>query len=485
MILRYYSTPDILDLDREVAMDWQTYENEIYEHLSLLYPGASIRQDVQLLGRYSQRSRQIDVLIEDDIAGFKTRVVVDGKYFSRRLDVTHIDSFIGLLEDVGATHGLLVTPHGYTKAALRRAHNHTTDVVLDVLNLSEFREYQNFAGIPYAGNKAMWVTAPFGWVVDFSRRDGFLATLYQRGRTLEEAKRAHEWMYVNYWRKDAQASTLAEVMNMQTQGMDIAYERLETSDHSGPVRDDGRATRVRVATYDNKPFKEITGYIDGDGFVAFFVLFTVPELERTNTRKLMHVLKYSTHHEIEFRNEKVIRALSGSVDSMSDAEEKAAAYTQIAIWYAEMDDYENATEYYRRSFRTSPTVYRNFEPLMAVELRESRMDSAAECARALFRLDPENPRAMQDILTRYGRDKYDSALGKLVLELMEEHKGNREAEVNIGFHYGLRLVDGGRYEAAVPALREARVTAQAISEDHPALVGIEQMLVAIEQGSDA
>ena len=401
-------------------------------------------------------------------------------------DVTHVDCFIGLLEDVGATHGLLVTPHGYSEAALRRAHNHTKDVLLDVLNLSELREYQNFAGIPYAGNKAMWVNAPFGWVVDISRRDGFLATLYQRGRDLEEAKGAHEWMYVNYWQKDAQASTLVEVMNLQTEGMAIAYDRLETTDRSGPVRDDGRATRVRVATYDKMPFKEITGYIDGDGFVAFFVLFTVPELEATNTRKLMHVLKYSTHHEIAFRNEKVIRALEGSIDSMSDAEEKAAAYTQIAKWYAEMDDHENATQYYRRSFRTSPTVYRNFGPLMAVELRESQVDAAAECARALFRLDPENPRAMQDILDKYGRAEYDNALRKLVRELMDEHRGNREAEVNIGFHYGLRLVNGRCYEVAVPTLREARATAQAISEDHPALAGIDQMLViAIEEGSDA
>ena len=463
-------------------MDWQTYEKEIYEHLSFLYPGASIRRDVHLRGQYSQQSRQIDVLIEDDIAGFKTRVVVDGKHFRRRLDVTHVECFIGLLEDVGATHGMLVTPHGYTPAAMQRAHNHSKDVLLDVLNLSELREYQNLAGIPYAGKKAMWINAPFGWVVDASKRDGCLATLYQRGRTLEEARRAHEWMYVNYWRKDEHASTVAEVMDMQTREMGIEYDQLETSDHSGPARDDGRATRVRIARYANMPFKEVTGYIDGDGFVAFFVLFTVPELEATNTRKLMHVLRYSTHHDLEFRNERVISALKGSIASMSDAEEQANAYTQIAIWYADMDDYANATEHYRLSFRTSPTVYRNFAPLMAVELGASRFDSAAECAKALFRLDPENPRVMQDIVTSYGRDEFASALRKLVRELMTEHQGNQKARVNIGFYYGMRLVNEGRYESAVQTLREAQALAQGISEDHPALPGIGQMLAAIEEG---
>ena len=466
-------------------MDWKTYEREIYEHLSILYPGASIKRDVQLLGRDSKGSRQIDVLIEDEIAGFRTRIVVDGKYFARRVNVTHVECFIGLLEDVCATHGLLVTPQGYSKAAMRRAHNHPKNILLDVLNLSELREYQGLAGIPYSGKKAMWVNAPFGWIVDNSRNDGFLAALYQRGRTLEEAKQVHEWMYVNYWHKDKNASNLAEVLKMQTQNMERQYDVLETSDSSGPVRDDGRATWVRVATYDNMPFKEITGYIDGESLVAFFVLFTIPELEATNTRKLMHVLKYSMHCDIEFRNEKVIGALKESIASVDDAVERANGYTQIAIWYSEMNDHEKATRYFRRSFRTSPTVYRNFNPLMDAELRRSRTDAAAECAKALFRLDPENPRVMQDILEGYGSDRYDGALHELVRELMNEHKGNREAEVNIGFHYGMRLVNTGNFRSAVQTLRVANEAAQSISGDHPALAGIGEMLAEIGERGNA
>ena len=466
-------------------MDWHTYEKEIHEHLSILYPGASIRRDVQLLGQYSEESRQIDVLIEDEIAGFRTRIVVDAKYFARRVDVTHVECFIGLLEDVCATHGLLVTPHGYSKAAMRRAHNHPKNILLDVLNLSELRENQNFTGIPYSGQRAMWVNAPFGWIMDNSRKNGFLATLYQRGRTLEEARRVHEWMYVNYWHKDKDASNLAEVLKMQARNMAKQYDVLETSDYDGPVRDDGRATWVRVATYDDMPFKEITGYIDGEGLVAFFVLFTIPELEATNTHKLMYVLKYSMHCDIEFRNEKVIDALKESIESVDDAVERANGYTQIAIWYAEMNDHEKATRYFRRSFRTSPTVYRNFKPLMDAELGRSRTDAAAECAKELFRLDPENPRVMQDILEIYGSDRYDGALRELVRELMNEYESNREAEVNIGFHYGMRLVDAGSFRSAVQTLRVANEAARSISGDHPALAGIGELLAEIGERGKA
>ena len=45
-----------------------------------------------------------------------------------------------------------------------------------------------------------------------------------------------------------------------------------------------------------------------------------------------------------------------------------------------------------------------------------------KCAKALFRLDPENPRVMQDILEIYGSDRYDGALRELVRELMNEYE---------------------------------------------------------------
>lgn len=466
-------------------MDWRTYEDEIYEHLCGLYPNAAIRRDVQLAGRDSNVDRQIDILIEDTIVGFNIRIVVDGKCFARRIDVTHVERFIALVEDVRATHGLMVTSRGYSKAALRRAHNYSKDIQLDVLNLSELREYQSLAAIPYLGNRAMWVNAPFGWIIDGSRNDQYLAALYQRGRSLQEAMRRHDWMYVNYWRKDAEASSLPEGLKMQTREMAEVYDQLEASDCAGPSRHDGRATWVRVATYDDVPFKEVTGYIDGDDIVAFFVLFTVPELEATNTRKLMHVLKYSMHCEITFQNERVISALKKSTESTDDPVEKARSYTQIAIWYAEMGDQENAAQYFRRSFYTSPTVYRNFRPLMIAELSESRTDEARKFAKALFRLDPENPRLMQDIIEIYESNEYDDELEKIVHELMVENEGNREAKVNIEFHYSMRLFNAGKFASAFEMLRDASKVAQAISRDHPALPGICAMLGELKKRGNA
>src|SRR5436189_304668 len=49
------------------------------------------------------------------------RLVVDAKRRRRRVTINDVEAFSGLMEDVGATHGYLVCPHGHTKAAERRA----------------------------------------------------------------------------------------------------------------------------------------------------------------------------------------------------------------------------------------------------------------------------------------------------------------------------------------------------------------------------
>jgi len=67
-------------------------------------------------------SRQIDVLMDARHDTNNTRrVIVDAKRRRRKIDVTDVEALLGVMEDVGATHGYLVSPSGYTKAAERRA----------------------------------------------------------------------------------------------------------------------------------------------------------------------------------------------------------------------------------------------------------------------------------------------------------------------------------------------------------------------------
>jgi hypothetical protein len=47
-----------------------------------------------------------------------------------------------------------------------------------------------------------------------------------------------------------------------------------------------RQTRIRIAIAKELPCKEITGFIDCGNYIAFFVLFTIEQLETKNRRKL-------------------------------------------------------------------------------------------------------------------------------------------------------------------------------------------------------
>jgi hypothetical protein len=48
--------------------------------LERLLPGAKIRHDVHIQGVKSGRQRQIDVLVERDLGGFRLAIAVDCKY---------------------------------------------------------------------------------------------------------------------------------------------------------------------------------------------------------------------------------------------------------------------------------------------------------------------------------------------------------------------------------------------------------------------
>jgi hypothetical protein len=64
-------------------------------------------------------------------------MIVDCKCFSRRIDVTQVEAFAGLLDDVNVPMGRLVTNRGFTDAARRRA-QHVREAVLEVIDIDDF-----------------------------------------------------------------------------------------------------------------------------------------------------------------------------------------------------------------------------------------------------------------------------------------------------------------------------------------------------------
>jgi hypothetical protein len=71
-------------------MDWKQYETEIYSHFRQQYTDAEITLDANKIGLYSKASRQIDILIEQYVAGNRFTLVIDGKNKGVRVNLNNL-----------------------------------------------------------------------------------------------------------------------------------------------------------------------------------------------------------------------------------------------------------------------------------------------------------------------------------------------------------------------------------------------------------
>jgi len=119
-------------------MNWKDYEIYITKHFQSLFPETSIKHDIRREGLMSKTKRQIDILIEGKIAGFDLKVIVDCKYFNKKVDVKAVESFLSFLQDLKASKGILITNNGYTDAAYNRATYDSQDIELRIMVLLQF-----------------------------------------------------------------------------------------------------------------------------------------------------------------------------------------------------------------------------------------------------------------------------------------------------------------------------------------------------------
>lgn len=120
---------------------WKLYERFIARLLAdQVSTGLSVTPNARIKGRISGRSRQLDVLIDcrHDTDNSR-RIIVDAKKRGRKIDVVQVEAFEGLMKDVGATHGILVSPVGHTKTAAKRAQQAIT---LRLVSLDYFEHFE-------------------------------------------------------------------------------------------------------------------------------------------------------------------------------------------------------------------------------------------------------------------------------------------------------------------------------------------------------
>lgn len=417
-------------------MNWKEYEKEILTYFQETYPETNISFDQKVLGKYSKVLRQIDVLIVGEIAGYQIKIVVDCKYFSKKIDVKQVESFCSMVEDVEAHQGVLITKKGYSKAAINRAHFGNQKIELDIINFDELKDFQSFEALPYVGHFCVIVPAPFGWVLDLVDKINSFASLHQRGLTLKEAQKSNEWMYMQFWGKDItefNIDTLIEIQNANILQID---KKSKFTYNNIVKRPDGINTKIRIAEIPQYAAIEVTGFIEFEKHIFFIVLFTPKELLSKNLRKLQHILKVATPTEIQFDNNIVIKQCLATIERSKDKEEKADKYFQIGKWYKEMDDLESAFQNYEKGIDCFPSHYTYLKKIINEALLQNLNKEANKYSIQLFEIEPKNPTAPQDLIDIYFSNNKQNLIIELFTNLIKRHI---ESEIlgNLNFHLGV------------------------------------------------
>ncbi|MBL4791151.1 MAG: restriction endonuclease [Kordiimonadaceae bacterium] len=139
-------------------MNWKEYEKQLFEEVESVYPDARVLYDCKLPGRYSQVSRQCDVLVEEEVGKKTFRTLYDAKHHDRKIDVKQVEEFVGLLNDTGCDCGALIAPKGFTKAAYNLAYYGPHNLDLDILSFGDLKLFHGIGAMPYAGDMALFLS---------------------------------------------------------------------------------------------------------------------------------------------------------------------------------------------------------------------------------------------------------------------------------------------------------------------------------------
>jgi tetratricopeptide (TPR) repeat protein len=444
-----------------VIMNWKDYENEICDHFRNEYPDATVTHNATLHGRYSFTDRQVDILIEDYIAGNRFVIIIDGKFFSKKIDVKCVESFIGMVNDIGAHKSLMITSKGYSKAAIQRAYNDPIDIELDILNFADLDKHQGFVAMPHAGHTGVVLPAPFGWVVDAKPEDQALCCyLYQRGLSIKEAKKRFEFMYVNFWKKTIDINTIDELIEFQNARIMASNPDAKLNIINTINRKDAKTT-IREADIPRYHGLEITGYVDFKNCIFFCVLLTRKEFRNKNLRKLEYILGKIIPLNIKFDNEKRIEKALTELKSITDSKARANLREKLSRWYLEMNDLNNAINVLEEIIIEFPSHYSASKRLLELRKKEHNKHKLKKELDRYFNLDPKNPTIYNDIIEIFQNDiKY---IYDFLIKKVKEYK-DKHVIANIYFY--LSQISPDNFEA-IDFLDKARKLFEEIfKKDH-------------------
>ncbi|NJL71774.1 MAG: restriction endonuclease, partial [Candidatus Competibacteraceae bacterium] len=140
-------------------MDEKEYEHSVARYLAARNTDYEVKYNRRVIGRYSRRSRQIDVYLEHKNG---ESVIIECKYQHRKIDIKMVESFIGFLDDIAATSGILVTNCGSTRSAKCRIAER--EITIDILDEQALDNFRLRGLMPHDEDRMASILEPLGYV---------------------------------------------------------------------------------------------------------------------------------------------------------------------------------------------------------------------------------------------------------------------------------------------------------------------------------
>ena len=124
---------------------WKKFEELVTEVQRKLSPKSQVKHNDKIRGK-TGALRQVDVSIRDTIGQFQILVVIDCKDQKDPVDLPDVEKWIGLVQDIGANKGAIVSSSGFTSPAITKGKN-TGLNLYKLIDVGE-HEWQTFVSIP-------------------------------------------------------------------------------------------------------------------------------------------------------------------------------------------------------------------------------------------------------------------------------------------------------------------------------------------------
>lgn len=125
---------------------WKKFEELVAKIQRDFSPGAIVTLDDRIEGIITETKRQVDISIRQNVGQYSILIAIDCKDLSVPVNVKGVEEVIGLVQDIGANKGAIVSASGFTSTAIKRGEK----AGIDLLRLVDTgdHDWKAYAALP-------------------------------------------------------------------------------------------------------------------------------------------------------------------------------------------------------------------------------------------------------------------------------------------------------------------------------------------------